>query len=267
MVYEDPIVSNAGLDIYQQSVEDRQYMITVDVSRGISNDYSAFTVIDITDIPYRVVAKYKNNEIKPILFPSIIHKTALNYNKAYILVEVNDIGGQVADILQYELEYENLLMCSMRGRAGQLVGQGFSGKKSQLGVKMSKTVKKIGCLNLKTIIEQDKLIIKDYDTISELTTFVQRNQTFEAEDGCNDDIAMCLVIFAWLIQQPYFKEMTDNDIRKKIYEEQKEQIEADMAPFGFISDGLDQDTTFVDADGERWFADEYGDRSYMWDYR
>jgi len=212
MVYEDPVVSNAGLDVYQHSIEDRQYMITVDVSRGLSNDYSAFTVIDITDIPYRVVAKYKNNEIKPILFPSIIHKTALNYNKAYILVEVNDIGGQVADILQYELEYENLLMCSMRGRAGQIVGSGFSGKKATLGVRMTTAVKKYGCSNLKALIEEDKLIVNDYDVISELTTFIQKGQGFEAEDGCNDDLAMCLVIFSWLATQPYFKEMTRKNI-------------------------------------------------------
>ena len=267
MVYEDPIKTSGGLDVYEEPQKDHNYIITVDVARGVEKDYSAFTICDTTTFPYTLVAKYKNNQIKPMLFPNVILEAARAYNKAYVLIEVNDIGEQVGNILHFDLEYDNILMCSMRGRAGQLVGQGFSGKKSQLGVKMSKTVKKIGCLNLKTIIEQDKLIIKDYDTISELTTFVQRNQTFEAEDGCNDDIAMCLVIFAWLIQQPYFKEMTDNDIRKKIYEEQKEQIEADMAPFGFISDGLDQDTTFVDADGERWFADEYGDRSYMWDYR
>lgn len=267
MVYDDPVVSNAGLDVYQHSMEDRQYMITVDVSRGLSNDYSAFTVIDITDIPYRVVAKYKNNEIKPILFPSIIHKTALNYNKAYILVEVNDIGGQVADILQYELEYENLLMCSMRGRAGQIVGSGFSGKKATLGVRMTTAVKKYGCSNLKALIEEDKLIVNDYDLISELTTFIQKGQGFEAEDGCNDDLAMCLVIFCWLATQPYFKEMTSNDVRQRIYEEQREAIEADMSPFGFIDDGLSEQQTFVDDVGDIWHLDEYGDRAFMWEYQ
>ena len=120
------------------------------------------------------------------------------YNNAYILCEVNDIGDQVASILNFDLEYENVLMCSMRGRAGQIVGQGFSGKKTQLGVKMSKAVKKVGCSNLKTVIEDDKLLFKDYEIISELTTFIQKHQSFEAEDGCNDDLAMCLVIFAWI---------------------------------------------------------------------
>jgi hypothetical protein len=155
----------------------------------------------------------------------------------------------------------------MRGRAGQLVGQGFSGKKSQLGIKMSKTVKKIGCSNLKTLVEDDKLLVNDYDIISELTTFIQKNQSFEAEDGCNDDLAMCLVIFSWLVVQPYFKELTDNDIRKRIYEEQKNQIDQDMSPFGFIVDGTDNESTFVDSDGDRWYTDEYGDVSFMWDYR
>ena len=265
MVYSDPISKNKGLDVYEEPKENRNYMITVDVARGTGKDYSAFVVFDITTFPYKVVAKYKNNEIKPILFPSIIDKVGKAYNKSFILVEVNDIGEQVSSILQYDLEYENLLMCSMRGRAGQLVGQGFSGKKSQLGVKMSKTVKKIGCSNLKTIIEDDKLIISDYDIISELTTFIQKTGSFEAEDGCNDDLAMCLVIFSWLVVQDYFKEMTDNDVRKRIYEEQRNQIEQDMAPFGFISDGLDSES-FVDNNGDRWYTDEYGDTSYMWEY-
>ena len=131
---------------------------------------------------------------------------------------------------------------------------------------MSKTVKAIGCSNLKTIIEDDKVIINDYDIISELTTFIQKSNTFLAEDGCHDDLAMCLVIFAWLIAQPYFKEMTDNDIRKRIYEDQRDQIEQDMAPFGFVSDGISDDNSFVDSDGDRWHTDEYGDRSYMWEY-
>ena len=266
MVYEDPLKRNKGLDVYYEPIEDNSYLMTVDVSRGMSNDYSAFVVFDITTFPYRVVAKYRNNEIKPMLFPNIIHDVARAYNKCFVLVEVNDIGEQVSTILHFDLEYDNILMCSMRGRAGQLVGQGFSGKKSQLGVKMSKTVKKVGCSNLKTIIEDDKLIISDYDIISELTTFIQKNQSFEAEEGCNDDLAMCLVIFAWLVIQDYVREMTDNDVRKRIYEEQKDQIEADMSPFGFISDGINEETSFVDVDGDRWHIDEYGDRSYMWEY-
>ena len=265
MVYEAPIMKNAGLDIYENSIPEHNYLMTVDVARGLGNDYSAFIVYDITNFPYKVVAKYRNNEIKPMLFPNIIYDVARGYNNSFILCEVNDIGDQVASILHFDLEYDNVLMCSMRGRAGQIVGSGFSGKKSQLGVRMTAAVKKLGCSNLKTLLEDDKLLTVDYEIISELTTFSQKHNSFEAEEGCNDDLAMCLVIFAWLVAQDYFKEMTDNDVRKRIYEEQKNQIEQDMAPFGFISDGLDDDS-FIDKNGERWYADEYGDRSYMWDY-
>ena len=266
LVYEDPIKRNAGLDVYVEANEENNYLITVDVARGIGNDYSAFIVYDITNFPYKVVAKYKNNEIKPMMFPSVIHQVAKGYNDAWLLIEVNDIGDQVASILQYDLEYDNVLMCAMRGRAGQIVGSGFSGKKSQLGVRTTAAVKKLGCSNLKTLLEDDKLLVCDYDIISELTTFSQRGNSFEAEEGCNDDLAMCLVIFSWLVAQDYFKEMTDNDVRKRIYEEQKNQIDQDMAPFGFISDGIDEMTSFVDDSGDRWYTDEYGDRSYMWDY-
>jgi hypothetical protein len=266
LVYEDPIKRNAGLDVYEEAKEDNNYLITVDVARGIGNDYSAFIVYDITNFPYKVVAKYKNNEIKPMMFPSVIHQVAKGYNEAWLLIEVNDIGDQVASILQYDLEYDNVLMCAMRGRAGQIVGSGFSGKKSQLGVRTTAAVKKLGCSNLKTLLEDDKLLVCDYDIIAELTTFSQRGNSFEAEEGCNDDLAMCLVIFSWLVAQDYFKEMTDNDVRKRIYEEQKNQIDQDMAPFGFISDGIDEMTSFVDETGDRWYTDEYGDRSYMWDY-
>jgi hypothetical protein len=265
-VYDHPKTRNAGLDVYVDPGENCDYVVTVDVARGVGNDYSAFVVVDITQFPHKVVAKYRDNEIKPMMFPSVIYEVAKSYNNAFILCEVNDVGDQVASILQYDLEYQNILMCSMRGRAGQIVGQGFSGKKTQLGVKMSKTVKKVGCLNLKTMIEEDKLIFNDYEIMSELTTFIQKHNSFEAEEGCNDDLAMCLVIYAWLVCQDYFKELTDQDVRKRLYDEQKNQIEQDMAPFGFVSDGLDE-TSFVDSEGDRWFADEYGDRSYMWEYR
>ena len=271
LVYENALQSSNGLDVYVEPQKDHEYMCTVDVARGMDNDYSAFVIVDITSYPHQVVAKYRNNSIKPMLFPSIIHDTIRGYNNAWVLCEVNDIGDQVASILNYDLEYPNLLQCSMRGRAGQIVGQGFSGKKTQLGVKMSKAVKALGCSNLKTMIETDKVIFKDYDIISELTTFIQKRTSFEAEEGCNDDLAMCLVIYAWMVDQEYFKELTDQDVRKRLYEDQKDQIEQDMAPFGFISDGLEDDE-FIEG-GDRWTkakGDEvfstYGDSSYMWEY-
>ena len=278
LAYDDPITTNGSLDVYENPIKDHDYIITVDVSRGLSQDYSAFVVIDITRAPWQLVAKYRDHDVRPMLFPNIIYNVATNYNKAYVLTEVNDIGEAVAGSLFYDLEYENTLMCAMRGRAGQIVGQGFSGNKTQMGVKMSKTVKAQGCSNLKTLIEDDKLLVKDYNIVSELTTFIQNKQSFEADEGYNDDLVMCLVIFGWLVQQEYFKEMTDQDIRRRIYEEQKNAIEQDMAPFGFIDDGL-QDETIIDEKGmvwsvdlnerdpQKWNADEYGDRSYMWDYR
>ena len=265
LVYQQPETTSAGLDVYVEPQKGHDYIITVDVARGVGKDYSAFVVTDITEFPHSVVAKYRNNDIKPMLFPSIIEEIGRKYNNAFVLCEVNDVGDQVASILNYDLEYPNLLMCSMRGRAGQVVGQGFSGKKTQLGLKMSKTVKKVGALNLKTLVEENKLLFCDYDIMSELTTFIQKSNSFEAEEGCHDDLAMCLVIYAWLVAQDYFKELTDQDVRKRLYDEQKNQIEQDMAPFGFMSDGLDEGS-FVDVEGDMWHTDEYGDRSYMWEY-
>ena len=269
LVFEDPIQNNGkGLVIYENPVKGNDYIITVDTARGIDHDYSCFIVFDITTFPHKTVARYRNNEIKPMLFPNIIMDVANAYNQAYVLVEINDIGEQVASILNYDLEYENLLMCAMRGRNGQQVGSGFSGSKTQMGVRMTQAVKKLGCSNLKTLMEDDKIETHDYDIIAELTTFVQKKQSWEAEDGCHDDLAMCLVIFAWLVAQDYFKEMTDTDVRKRIYEEQKNQIEQDMAPFGFILNGIEDEDEFVDEEGDRWAkVDEYGDLSYMWEYK
>ena len=278
LTYDDVLTSNGSLDVYEQPISNHDYIICVDVSRGLAQDYSAFVVIDITHAPWRLVAKYRDKDVRPMLFPNIIFNVATNYNKAYVLTEVNDIGEAVSASLFYDLEYENVLMCAMRGRAGQIVGQGFSGTKVQMGVKMSKTVKAQGCSNLKTLIEDDKLLVKDYNIVSELTTFIQVKQSFEADEGYNDDLVMCLVIFAWLVQQEYFKEMTDQDIRRRIYEEQKNAIEQDMAPFGFIDDGLEQEQE-IDSQGniwridmneenqEKWKLDEYGDMASLWEYR
>ena len=266
LVFETPISQNKGLDIYEKPVDKNEYLITADVSRGIGGDYSAFIVFDITTVPYKIVAKYRNNEVKPMIFPNIINDVARAYNNAWVLCEVNDVGDSVASILNFDLEYPNVLMCAMRGRAGQIVGQGFSGNKTQLGVKMSITVKKVGCANLKQIVEDDKLVFRDYEIINELTTFIQKKQSFEADEGFHDDLVMCMVIFAWLVQQDYFKEMTDNDVRQRIYDEQKNQIEQDMAPFGFIETGLEGDEGFV-SDGSVWYGETQEDVSYMWEFR
>jgi hypothetical protein len=254
LTYRNPIKTNAGLDIYTYAKEEHTYIISVDVSRGISKDYSAFVVIDISEVPYKVVAKYRDNEIKPLLFPSKIYDVARAYNQAFIIVEINDIGEQVANTLQFDLEYDNLMMSSMRGRAGQVLGGGFSGGRAQLGVRTTKTVKRTGCSNLKQLIEDNKLIIEDLDIISELSTFIIKGKSFEADEGCTDDLVACLFMFGWAIDQTYFKELTDVDIRMTMMKEQQDALEQDMAPFGFIVTGLEEENIgeIVDEYGTRW---------------
>ena len=254
MVFDDPIQRNAGLELYHKPEKEGLYSIVCDVARGTEQDYSAFLVFDVSQLPYRIVAKYRNNEIKPLLFPNIIHDVAKAYNNAYVMIEVNDIGEQVATAMQYDLEYDNLIMASMRGRAGQILGSGFSGGKVQLGVRTTKAVKMLGCSNLKQLIETDKLIINDYDLITEFSTFVKHGQSFQAEEGHTDDLAMCCVLFAWMTNQTYFKELTNVDIRERMFLEQQDQLEQDMAPFGFMDNGVDDPMgeNIVDEYGQRW---------------
>ena len=253
--YITPIKSAQGVDIYEDRKEGHTYVAAVDVSRGVDKDYSAFLVFDVTSMPYKVVAKYRSNEIKPFVFPNIISRVCLAYNQAHILTEVNDIGQQVADALQFEIEYPNLLMTTQKGRAGQILGAMYSGRGSSMGVRMTKSIKKVGCSNLKTLIEGDKVVINDFNIIQEMSTFTKRGQSWQAEDGSNDDLMMCLVIFGWLSNQPYFKELTNTNARLKMYEEQKNLIEQDMAPFGFVDDGVTdpEDEEVVDEYGTRWF--------------
>ena len=252
--YIPPIQSNAGLDVFEKPLKDHTYVMTADVSRGTSNDYSAFLVFDVSQMPYKVVAKYRDNEIKPLLFPAKIYDVAKAYNQSFVLIEVNDIGEQVASTMQFDLEYDNLIMASMRGRAGQILGGGFSGGRAQLGVRTTKAVKRIGCSNLKQMIEDDKLIIQDLQIINELSTFIVKGQSFEADSGCTDDLVACLFMFAWATDQTYFKELTDMDIRQTMMAEQQDMLEQDMAPFGFIDNGVDDplETTTVDEYGTRW---------------
>ena len=254
MVFDDPIQRNAGLELYHKPEKEGLYSIVCDVARGTEQDYSAFLVFDVSQLPYRIVAKYRNNEIKPLLFPNIIHDVAKAYNNAYVMIEVNDIGEQVATAMQYDLEYDNLIMASMRGRAGQILGSGFSGGKVQLGVRTTKAVKMLGCSNLKQLIETDKLVINDYDLITEFSTFVKHGQSFQAEEGHTDDLAMCCVLFAWMTNQTYFKELTNVDIRERMFLEQQDQLEQDMAPFGFMDNGVDDPLgeNIVDEYGQRW---------------
>ena len=249
LTFREPISKVSGLDVYVEPVEGRTYVCVADVARGAGLDYSVCSVIDISEVPYRLVAKYRDNEISPMLYPNVIFDIATNYNKAFVLVEVNDIGGQVADVLQQELEYENMLMTANRGRAGQVVGSGF-GHGSYFGVRTTKQVKRIGCSTLKDIIEKDKLIIEDFETIVELASFISRGASYQAEEGQHDDLVMTLVLFAWLVRQEYFKELTNVDIRQKLFEERMKEVENNLLPFGIVDDGHDE--PIVDNTGQLW---------------
>lgn len=235
---KNPLRSINSLDVYEEPKEDHVYVTLVDTARGVEKDYHAFVIIDITNnsenkgLPsYNVVAKYKNNEIKPEMYSNVVKDIASVYNQSFLLCEVNDIGNQVAKDL-IEDGYPNMLLCSTKARSGQFVGQNFSGK-YELGVKMQKNVKKIGCIKLKTLIEENILFINDRDIFAELTTFVQKGSTFEAEAGKNDDLVMCLVMFSWLTTNQYFKDLVDDDLRKRLLQEKKDQEESDILPFGF----------------------------------
>ena len=254
LAYKDPIQSNAGLDLYEKPKENHTYVLTADVSRGTSNDYSAFIVFDVTEMPYKIVAKYRDNEIKPLIFPSKIYDIARAFNQAFVLIEINDIGEQVANAMQFDLEYDNMIMASMRGRAGQVMGGGFSGGRAQLGVRTTKSVKKTGCSNLKQLVEDSKLIVEDYDCINELSTFIVKGHSFEADEGCTDDLVACMFLFAWATDQTYFKELTDVDIRATMMREQQDALEQDMAPFGFVITGLEDENIgeMVDEYGTKW---------------
>ena len=269
--HSTPLTHNAGLKVYEKPNPECAYVITVDVSRGLNSDYSAFVVMDVSEIPYKQVAVYRDNEIKPMQFPLIIYKVAKAYNLAYVMIEINDIGSQIADAMQFDMEYDNLIMTTMHGRNGQMAGGGFSGKKAQLGVRTTKALKKVGCSNLKTLIEDDKLFICDFDTIAELSSFVVKGQSYEGSDGNTDDLVMCLVLFAWLTDQTYFKELVNLDIRKQLWSEKQDLVEQDMAPFGFVLDGIRDEHgekigETIDEYGSVWNPVVSSNREYLEDW-
>jgi len=238
LVYENPISQNENYRMYEAVKQGHMYVAICDTARGVNNDYSAVVVVDVSDLPSRVVAVWQNNEISPMNFPQVIGGIAKQYNDAYILVESNDVGMTVAESLHNELEIDNVLMSCQRGRAGQILSSGFGQTGQYFGVRTTKQVKRTGCLNLKTLIENDQLIISDYKILEELTHFCQKGETYEA-DGGHDDLVMCLVLFGWLSIQDYFKELSNTDIRKQIQDKHNQSIEEDIMPFGFVEDGLD----------------------------
>jgi hypothetical protein len=253
LVWHNPVRHDGFLDILKEPEKDHTYTLTVDVAEGQGLDYSTFSVFDVTTIPYRQVAKYRNNKITPILFPTVILQAAKMYNEAFVLVEINSIGLQVADILHFELSYENLIKIQVKGKLGQQSTPGFT-KKIAYGLKTSTQTKNIGCANLKTLIESDKLIINDEHTIDELMRFSADKKTFKAEEGSNDDLAMTLVHFGWLTSQRYFKENIKNNIREVLQQEQMNIMDEALVPFGIIDNGLD-DAPERDASGELWLKE------------
>ena len=224
-----------GLDVYVEPQVGHTYCLVADVAKGVGGDYSAFQIIDITETPYRIVAKYRNNEISPLLYPNIIYKVGRDYNYAWVLMEIN-ISEQVAHILYSEMEYENILFVT-RHTLGQTVSGGFGGGKTQLGVMTDKKIKRIGCSNFKALVEEKKLLIQDADTISEISTFIETKGSYQADEGYHDDLVMPLVLFGWLTTNSYFKDLNNVNLREVMYKKQMQAIEEELTPFGFYDDG------------------------------
>jgi hypothetical protein len=269
MSFNPPILQDKGLDVYEYPVvgvkddkgkyatKPHTYVIVADTAQGVGGDYSAFVVIDVTEVPYKVVAKYRDNQIAPLVYPSVIYKVASQYNMAYVLLEVN-FSEQVAHILYQEYEYENILFVSKTTKGQQVTG-GFAGAgRTRVGVVTDRKVKRIGCFNFKSLLEEKKLLIFDSDIISEISTFIERKNSFEADEGYHDDLVMPLVLFGWLTTNPYFKEITDVNLRQAIYEEKIKQIEEEMLPVGFLDDGQEEELVLEDGNvwGIRDFSEE-----------
>ena len=238
LTIKTPLSRKDNLDVYEETIEGHNYFVAVDVAEGRGQDYSTFNVIDITEIPFKQVAKYRSNSISPLLFPNIIQRVATAYNKATVLIESNGPGGEVCNILHYDLEYDNSI--------------NESGVHAKLGIKMTKRVKAVGCSNFKDLVETNKLIINDLETISEISQFVVRGKSWASEEGATDDLVMSLVLFSWFSSQELFKELNDIDLRTKLYDGQMQQIEDDLTPFGFIEDGIEGEDKYVIEDGEVW---------------
>jgi hypothetical protein len=236
LAFHNPLSSIEGLDIYEEPIKDHLYIATIDCAEGVDLDYSTINVIDASQVPYKQVAKYRNNKLPLLFFPTVIFSVAKKYNEAYALVETNNIGQQVVDILHYDLEYENIYKLEHHHIKGQSISGGFK-RSTSFGIKTTKTVKKVGCANLKTLVENDKLIINDFDTIAEMNTFTRNRDSYAAEEGNNDDLVMGLVLFSWLTAQSFFKESTNIDIRKLMLAEQNMLSEEELTPVGIFDDG------------------------------
>lgn len=246
-VYETPIKASKNEETGETN-PDHVYMMFVDVSKGRGQDYSTFNIIDITERPFKQVATFRDNMISPLLYPDILKKYARLYNNAIVVIENNDQGVVVCNGLYYDLEYENTYVSS-------------TVKSDGIGVFMDKRVKKIGCSNIKDLVEQNKIIINDAETIVEMSTFVAKGQSYEASANSHDDLMMNLVLFGWFATTPMFVEMLDSNMRSFIYAQQAKQIEDEVLPFGVIDDGREE-TTLVDEDGQLWNIEKHLDENF-----
>jgi hypothetical protein len=252
LAFVKPIhLSENGIKIYEAPIKDHIYTLVADTSRGKGLDYSAFSVIDVTSMPYKQVCTYKDNNISPLIYPSIIKRVGDYYNQAYVLIEINDNGQQVVDSLFDDYEYENILS-TVEIKSKMALTWGY-GNKSNRGVRTTKSVKRLGCSQIKSLIEGEKLLIQDFDTIAELSTFIAKGGSFEAEEGSHDDLVMTLVLFSWMTSQSFFADLTNTNIKQKLYEEQMKQIEQEQLPT-FLAGHIDVDNpdkTFVE-NGAVW---------------
>lgn len=262
MVHLSPLTERDGLSQYVEPEKEHVYVMVCDVSRGKGLDYSAFQVLDVTNMPYKQVCTFRNNSLTPIDYADVIYRIAKNYNNALVLVEINDIGEQVSHSIHYDFGYDNMLFTENGGRRGKRVTSGFGSKKSDKGIRTTKIVKSIGCSMLKLLIEQNQLVVNDFTTINELSTFSKKRNSYEAEPGKHDDLVMCLVLFAWLSDQQYFKDHTDINTLSSLREKTADDMEQDLAPFGFLMNGREDQGLEIDSYHENYAPDEW-----MWNMK
>lgn len=254
LVSQEPILCVDGFHVFEMPQAGRRYVITADVSEGIGCDFSAASVFDVTEKPYRQVARYYDNRVSVVDYPNVLYSIGGRYNNAFILIEIGGgslgVGDQVASVLRYDLEYENLFVTSESGRGFQKQAQELTfgaGPGKKIGLKTTKATKRRGCVNLKDLVEQYTLIVSDRDTIRELTNFVKVNDTFEATEGEHDDLVMTLVLFGWLVKQENFEAITDTTI-------QRTMMETAMLPFPVMIDGTEDEPEMFVQGGDVWTA-------------
>jgi len=230
------LIDDEGIKVFKEPEDGQEYIMTVDVSHGLGGDYHSFSIVNLTSDPHEVVCTFKNNIMSTLYYPHFIYKYATHFNEAFVLVEINDLGNQVANTLYYDLEYENLLTTT-REKATQTIG--FTSNESlRMGVRTDKKSKSIGCSNAKELIQKNRITLNDESLINEFGTFVPKGGSYAADSGANDDQVMTIVIYAWAMTQPYFMDLANQDVRKKLINQIKEERDSNIMPFGIIDNGV-----------------------------